>query len=83
MAVIPSSHLSLCRARKELMTAFEQQNWGAVGALDTVLGQTLTQAAEDPQRDTAVLLSELGQILKLYRELVTGCQEQVSHLASS
>jgi|GEM_PF-3770326 len=80
MAVIPSSHMQLVRARHKLSRALESQDWTVIGQLDKHLGEALTKAAEDPSRDALCLMSELKDIIGLYRDLIEGCQQKVSKL---
>jgi len=81
--IVPQSQLSLSRSRRTLQKALDNKDWQSVGSLDSLLGDALACAADDPSRDPAVLLSELGQIIKLYRQLVLSCQAEVEQLASN
>ena len=81
--VVPHSQMSLCRSRRRLQKALDNKEWQSVGSLDSLLGDALASAADDPSRDPAVLLSELSQIIKLYRQLVLSCQAEVEQLASN
>ena len=82
MAVVPFSHLQLCRMRRDLSAALQTGDWISVSELDRRLAQALDVAANDSGRDLGVLLEELTQILLLYKQLLEGCQATPAHLSS-
>ncbi|WP_019605953.1 hypothetical protein [Teredinibacter turnerae] len=78
MSVISSAHFNLIRARKELQKSFREEDWDALRDWDTKLGDCLSHALDDPQRDTSALVNEMESVLKLYAEIVAQLPEQAS-----
>lgn len=76
MPVIPSSQLELSRTRRDLSQAMHKGDWSEVSALDVRLGEVLARASEDDGRDTGALLTELGNLLGLYKDMMKACHEQ-------
>lgn len=80
MALISAAHLNLVRARREMQKAFSQKDWEAVKDWDQLLSVQLGRAFDDPQRDHALLVSELQKVLALYGQMVHALPEAaVSH----
>lgn len=69
MNVIPTSHMALVRARKQMEQAFSRNDWEAVKEWDTLLSHQLNQAFDDGNRDHGLLVGELEKILGLYSSL--------------
>lgn len=72
MSIVPSSHVELVRARRELEKAFEVRAWDDVRAWDQHLAERLNSAFDDDQRDTRALIDELEKILHAYSSVVAG-----------
>lgn len=75
MNLVPVSHLSLVRARKEMEKSFASQNWEAVKDWDQLLALQLNRAFDDPARDHKMLVGELEKVLALYSEMVRSLPE--------
>ena len=75
MTVVAASQLSLMRERRQLSTALENRDWGAVRRLDLNLKEAVATAAEDPHRDMSSLLVELKALASLYRDVLSRCDE--------
>ncbi|MGH1487426.1 MAG: hypothetical protein ACRBCI_14525 [Cellvibrionaceae bacterium] len=73
MSVIPSSQLSLMRKRRQLKELMEAGQWDKVLELESDLFTEIDIAAQDPQRSPKELLSELGSVIRVYRELSGMC----------
>lgn len=69
MNVVPTSHMALVRARKQMEQAFQRNEWSAVREWDTLLSYQLNQAFDDENRDHALLAGELEKILGLYSSM--------------
>lgn len=82
MSIIPSSQLVLSRSRRDITKAVDEGDWLLVSALDKQLGDDLNLAHTDSQRDPAVLLAELSQLLSLYKKIMTRCDTQARELQS-
>ena len=76
MSVIPNSQLSLMRKRRQLKDYMEKGEWSKVVQLESELFAEIDLAAQDPKRSPKALLSELGGVIRLYRELSELCQQQ-------
>lgn len=74
MSVIPSSQLSLMRKRRQLKELMEAGQWDQVLKLESDLFAEVDIAAQDPERAPRELLSELGSVIRVYRELSDLCQ---------
>jgi len=70
MSVVPATHMSLMRARKDLEYSYQKGDWDSVKDGDLFLLATLNQAFDDPQKNHEMLAQELGTILALYSEMV-------------
>ncbi|TVZ38575.1 hypothetical protein P886_2947 [Alteromonadaceae bacterium 2753L.S.0a.02] len=81
MSVVCSAQFLLIRARRELQKSFREQDWDALRNWDTKLGEYLSLAFEDPNRDTVALVEEMETVLKLYAEIVAHLPEQTSREA--
>lgn len=73
MSVIPTSQLSLMRKRRELKKLMESGQWTKIIETESDLFTEIDVAVQDPKRSSKELLSELGQVIKLYRELSDIC----------
>lgn len=69
MNVIPTSHMALVRARKNMEEAFVRSDWNAVKEWDALLSHQLNQAFDDDRRDHSLLVGELEKILGLYSSM--------------
>lgn len=74
MSIIPSSQLSLMRKRRKLKTLMEAGEWSKVIELESELFSEIDTATQDPDRSPKELLSELGSVIRVYRELSDLCQ---------
>lgn len=75
MSVVPVSHLSLVRTRREMEKSFFSADWDAVKDWDQLLAFQLNQAFDDPSRDHKMLVSELEKVLALYSDMVRSLPE--------
>lgn len=75
MNVIPTSHIALVRARKQMEQAFQRNDWATVKEWDTLLSHQLNQAFDDDNRDHALLVGELEKILGLYSSMTRSLPE--------
>ncbi len=73
--VIPISHLVLIRRRKQLQKMIADENWYQLAEMEYELFQDINRAVEDPQRASKNLLVELGQVIKMYKELTALCHQ--------
>lgn len=69
MNVIPTSHLTLVRARKKMEAAFECSDWDGIREWDKLLSHQLNLAFDDTNRDHSLLVKELEKILSLYSSM--------------
>lgn len=69
MNVIPTTHLALVRARKQMEAAFLRSDWDAVKEWDGRLSHQLNNAFDDDRRDHSLLVGELEKILGLYSSM--------------
>ena len=70
MNLVPVSHLSLVRTRREMEKSFLGADWEAVKDWDQLLAFQLNQAFDDPDRDHKMLVGELEKVLALYSDMV-------------
>ena len=61
-----------------LRSALASQDWAAIGELDMQCRQAVEEAMAEPTRDDELLRARMEELLELYRELVTLCQEEGS-----
>lgn len=80
MSLIPSSQFELSRTRRDLKVAMKSRDWGEVSELDGKLLNAIDVATMDEQRDIGSLLNEMGELLKVYKELIQACHEQERQL---
>jgi hypothetical protein len=73
MAVVPASQLSLMRKRRQLKTLMHAGQWDQVLEVESQLFTDIDTAVQDPQRSPKELLSELGNVIRVYRELSDLC----------
>lgn len=64
-----------------LRAALDNQDWAAIGELDLQCRQAVEEAMVEPIRDEELLRARMGELLALYRELVTICQSEQKRLA--
>lgn len=83
MSVIPSSQLTLSRTRRDLSKAMAKGDWSEVSVLDKQLAEALDVAASDDGRDLGSLLSELGHLLGMYKDLMKTCDENSRRIAAA
>lgn len=70
MSVIATTHMNLIRARRQMETAFMENDWERVKEWDQLLTAQLNSAFDDPHRDNDLLVKELEKILGLYADMV-------------
>jgi hypothetical protein len=75
MSVVPVSHLSLVRTRREMEKSFFNADWEAVKDWDQLLAFQLNTAFDDPARDHKMLVGELEKVLALYSDMVRSLPE--------
>ncbi len=73
MPVVPVSQLSLMRKRRQLRELMESGQWDQLLEMESELFSQINLAVSDPERSSRELLSELGSIIRLYRELSECC----------
>lgn len=73
MSVIPRSQLSLMRKRRELKQLMDAGEWQRILQLESDLFAEIDMAVQDSNRSPQDLLKELGQVIRLYRELSDAC----------
>ena len=65
-----------------LRAALDKQDWAAIGQLDLQCRQAVEEAMVEPVRDEELLRARMGELLELYRILVSVCQDERQRLAS-
>lgn len=75
MNVIPTTHMALVRARKQMEAAFMRSDWDAVKHWDGLLSNQLNEAFDDDHRDHSLLVGELEKILGLYSSMTRSLPE--------
>jgi len=65
-----------------LREALARQDWAVIGELDRQCRQAVEAAMVEASRDETQLREHLQQLLELYRQLVSLCQEEQQRLAS-
>jgi hypothetical protein len=75
MSVVPVSHISLVRTRREMEKSFFSADWEAVKDWDQLLAFQLNKAFDDPARDHKMLVGELEKVLALYSDMVRSLPE--------
>ncbi|MFO1368763.1 MAG: hypothetical protein U1F46_07170 [Marinagarivorans sp.] len=78
MKLVSASLVNVKRARREMERAFAAGNWDGVKRWDTLVGQGLDAAFDDPDRDNKGLVEELEKVLGLYAQIVIGLPEQTA-----
>ena len=73
MVVIPESQLALMRKRRQLKQLMAAGDWSQVLELEADLFTEIDTAVKDPQRSPKELLTELGSVIRVYRELSDLC----------
>ncbi len=73
MPVVPASQLSLMRKRRELKGLMESGEWEKLLEVEADLFTEIDTAVRDPERSSKELLTELGSVIRLYRELSDLC----------
>lgn len=79
MNLVPVSHISLVRTRREMEKAFSSADWDAVKDWDQLLTFQLNQAFDDPARDHKMLVGELEKVLALYSDMVRNLPDATAH----
>ncbi len=77
MNIIPTTHMALVRARRDMEKAFRDSDWSAIKEWDHFLTAQLNQAFDDPNRDHSLLARELNTILSLYSDLTRAMPDQM------
>ncbi len=62
--------------------ALHSQDWVAISELDVQCRQAVEEAMLDAANDESELRVRMQELLDLYRELVSACQEERQRLAS-
>ena len=75
MSLTNATQFTLMRARKELEKANGHLNWHEVRYWDEQIGRFLSDAFDDPDRDTHALIAELERILSTYSKVVSDLAE--------
>jgi hypothetical protein len=75
MSLVPATHISLVRTRREMEKAFLSSDWESVKDWDHLLTFQLNQAFDDPSRDHKMLVGELEKVLALYSDMVRNLPE--------
>lgn len=65
-----------------LRNALATQDWAAIGELDMQCRQAVDEAMVEAVPDEAMLRERMQELLDLYRELVSVCQDEQRRLAS-
>jgi hypothetical protein len=73
MTVIPASQLSLMRKHRELKRSVDECQWHKLLKLEADLCLEINAAVTDPARSPKALMTELGGVIKLYREMSDIC----------
>ena len=73
MSLIPASQLALMRKRREMSELMQQGDISKIIEIEEDLFDELDNAVQDNERSPKALLNELGQVVKLYRELSDLC----------
>lgn len=72
--IVPASQLALMRKRKELHELMKENRWDEVSAMEKQLFNDINHAVQDAQRSPKELLSELGSVIAVYKELSALCR---------
>lgn len=64
-----------------LRTALATQDWVAIGKLDLQCRQAVDAAMVEPARDEDMLRERMQELLDLYREMVSLCQQEQQRVA--
>lgn len=62
--------------------ALGQQDWLTVAQLDSLCREQIDQAMDDDARDAEALRGTLEQMLGVYRDLISACQQQQQEIAA-
>ncbi len=73
MSVIPMSQLSLMRKRRELAELMKAGEIAKIIEVESDLFDEIDTAVQDSERSPRALLNELGQVIKLYKDLSNLC----------
>lgn len=73
MAFVPASHLSLMRGRRKLNNSMLSGDWEKVIEAESDLFAEIDNAVKDSNRSPRELLSELTEIIRLYKSLSDTC----------
>ncbi len=65
-----------------LSLALGQQDWLTVAQLDSLCREQIDQAMGDDARDAEALRGTLEQMLGVYRDLISACQQQQQEIAA-
>lgn len=72
--IVPASQMVLMRKRKELCRLVEAHKWSEVSAMERELFNDINKAVQDPNRSPKELLTELGSVISVYKELSALCR---------
>ena len=75
MVVVPESQMVLMRKRRELNQLIKDHKWDEVVLIERQLYEDITSAVKDPRRAPKELLTELGGVIRLYKELSIACRQ--------
>ena len=73
---------ALATTGEALSLALGQQDWLAVAQLDSLCREQIDQAMDDGGRDAEALRCTLEQMLGVYRDLISACQQQQQEIAA-
>jgi hypothetical protein len=78
--VVPASQMALMRKRRQLHQLMKNHQWGEVAAIESQLFRDINLAVQDPNRSPKELLTELGGVIALYKELSLLCRRYSQQL---
>jgi hypothetical protein len=78
MNLVSATLVNVKRARREMERAFAVGDWESVKRWDTLVGEGLDKAFDDPSRDNVGLVDELEKVLGLYAQIVIGLPDQTA-----
>ncbi len=72
--IIPASQMVLMRKRKQMHRLMAEKRWDEVSLIEGQLFRDINLAVNDPERSPKELLSELGSVIHVYKELSMLCR---------
>jgi len=83
MSITTASQFALSRTRKDMDSAFKDQNWDAIKHTDKQLTDNLNAAFDDDDRDIKSLIDELEKIVILYGNMVASLPSSAQECIST